>query len=46
MGNQQDGNPGERVQLREVTDAGYDVKVSEIEEVVEVHSYGAGHVCD
>ena len=34
----------ERVQLREVTDAGYDVSVDEIEEVLEVHSYGEGHV--
>ena len=35
-----------RVQLREVTDAGYDVKVTEIDEVVEEHSYGSGHVSD
>ena len=43
------GNEGPwpyNVQLREVTDAGYDVPVSEIEEVVEEHSYGAGHVGD
>jgi hypothetical protein len=39
------GNEGDnRVQLREVTDAGYDVVLDEIEEVVEEHSYGAGHV--
>lgn len=44
VGNQQDGNPGERVQLREVTDAGYDVSVDEIDEVLEEHSYGEGHV--
>ena len=42
------GNESEkhdRVQLREVTDAGYDVEIKEIEEVVEEHSYGGGHVC-
>jgi hypothetical protein len=44
VGNQNDGNPGQRVQLREVTDAGYNVQVEEIEEVLEEHSYGAGHV--
>lgn len=39
------GNEGtNRVQLREVTDAGYDVVLDEIEEVVDEHSYGAGHV--
>jgi len=47
VGNVTDENsPGYNVQLREVTDAGYDVKVSEIEEVVEEHSYGGGHVSD
>ena len=35
-----------RVQLREVTEAGYDVPVEEIEEVLEEHSYGEGHVSD
>ena len=45
IGNEQDGNPGSRVQLREVTDAAYDVRVEEIEEVVAEHSYGGGHVC-
>ena len=40
------GNEGtNRVQLRELTDAGYDVVLDEIEEVVEEHSYGNGHVC-
>ena len=39
------GNEGtNRVQLREVTDAGYDVVLDEIEEVVEEHNYGGGHV--
>ena len=47
MGNHGPSARGEmRVQLREVTDAGYDVKVSDIEEVVEEHSYGYGHVSD
>jgi hypothetical protein len=32
------------VQLREVTDAGYSVMLDEIEEVLEEHSYGTGHV--
>jgi hypothetical protein len=44
VGNQNDGNPGQRVQLREVTDAGYSVMLDEIEEVLEEHSYGTGHV--
>ena len=44
VGNENDGNPGQRVQLREVTDAGYNVRVEEIEEVVEEHNYGGGHV--
>ena len=40
------GNEGtNRVQLRELTEAGYDVVLDEIEEVVEEHSYGNGHVC-
>ena len=40
------GNEGtNRVQLRELTDAGYDVVLDEIEEVLEEHSYGSGHVC-
>ena len=43
VGNQQDGT-STRVQLREVTDAGYNVQVEEIEEVVAEHSYGNGHV--
>lgn len=39
------GNEGtNRVQLREVTDAGYDVVLDEIEEVIDEHSYGSGHV--
>ena len=39
------GNDGtNRVQLRELTEAGYDVVLDEIEEVVEEHSYGSGHV--
>jgi hypothetical protein len=38
------GDDNKHVQLREVTDAGYDVPVDEIEEVLEVHSYGEGHV--
>ena len=39
------GNEGDnRVQLRELTDAGYNVKINEIEEVLEEHSYGEGHV--
>ena len=47
VGNHGPSTRGEmRVQLREVTDAGYDVKVSDIEEVVEEHSYGSGHVSD
>ena len=45
VGNVTDENsPGYNVQLREVTDAGYNVKVDEIEEVVDAHSYGNGHV--
>jgi hypothetical protein len=44
VGNEQDGNPGERVQLRELTDAIYDVSVNEIKQVIEGHSYGEGHV--
>ena len=37
------GDDNKHVQLREVTDAGYDVHVNEVV-VVEEHSYGAGHV--
>ena len=37
-------NSEQRVQLREVTDAGYDVLVTDIEEVVDEHNYGTGHV--
>ena len=39
------GNEGtNRVQLRELTESRYDVVLDDIEEVVEEHSYGNGHV--
>tara|TARA_R110002050_G_scaffold76257_1_gene163016 strand:+ start:1331 stop:1552 length:222 start_codon:yes stop_codon:yes gene_type:complete len=41
VGNQGDDN--KHIQLREVTDAGYNVHVNEVV-VVESHSYGEGHV--
>ena len=37
------GDDNKHVQLREVTDAGYDVHVNEVVVVCE-HSYGEGHV--
>lgn len=39
-----DSSDGDYIQLRELTDAGYNVRISEIQEVVEEHSYGGGHV--
>jgi len=38
-----EGADNKHIQLREVTDAGYDVHVDEVK-VVEEHSYGAGHM--
>jgi hypothetical protein len=38
-----EGADNKHIQLREVTDAGYNVHVDEVK-VVESHSYGAGHV--
>ena len=38
-----EGADNSHVQLREVTDAGYDVPVDEVKVVCE-HSYGSGHV--
>ena len=46
VGNVTDENsPGYNVQLREVTEAGYDVPADEVKVVCE-HSYGTGHVCN